>query len=86
MAVDQLVNCPRGVRPRARRHSVSVCQVMATAMMMATMMTIMMAMVMVTAMTMIGPCLCLSGNHNGGDDNGCNCNCDEESFNHYYDG
>ena len=27
MAVDQLVNCPRGVRPRARRHSVSVCQV-----------------------------------------------------------
>ena len=27
VAVDQLVNCPRGVRPRARRHSVSVCQV-----------------------------------------------------------
>ena len=58
MAVDQLVNCPRGVRPRARRHSVSVCQVMATAMMMATMMTIMMAWVM----TMVG-----QGNGNGND-------------------
>ena len=33
MAVDQLVNCPRGVQKRARRHSVSVCQVVLIIMM-----------------------------------------------------
>ena len=42
VAVDQLVNCPRGVRPRARRHSVSVCQVMAMAIILAMAMAVMM--------------------------------------------